>query len=86
MSKKESFEEFSKRMQYHRADCLSATDKALRAQQNLSDAYLEFGKTVERERIIKLLEELRSEFRTQTSPDDSDVVNMCLALIKGENK
>lgn len=42
------------------------------------------GRIQERERIIKLLETLRSEYRAMTSPDDSDVVNVCITLIKGE--
>lgn len=42
------------------------------------------GRIKERERIIRLLETLRSEYRAMTSPDDSDVVNACITLIKGE--
>lgn len=48
--------------------------------------FIREGELRERERIIALLEELRSEFRARTEPDNSDVVNMCIALIKGETE
>lgn len=42
------------------------------------------GILLERERVVGLLELLRGEYRAMMSPDDADVVNVCLDVIRGD--